>query len=91
MVISITLPPAILTEECEKRGIGVVEKARGVFATGGLGSRDTGERRSNGVEALGRDERRAKRKEVGGLICAGFSGRSLKRRGSELRGGLAVL
>lgn len=70
--MSTTLPPAILIEERENCGIGVLEKERDVFAIV-LGSRlVTGERSSSGEVALGRDEKR-KRKEVGGLIWSGFS------------------
>lgn len=78
-VMSTTLPPAILKDEREKCGIGVVEKVRGVGASV-LGSRVvTGERSSSGVVALEREEKRARRK-VGGLIWTGVQLR-IPRRG----------
>lgn len=74
-VISITLPPAILSDERENCGMGVLEKVRDGRAIV-LGSRlVTGERSSNGDVALEREEKRARRMEVGGLIWSVGSAR----------------
>lgn len=83
--MSTTLPPAILNDERDNCGIGVLEKVREALATV-LGSSRlvTGGRSSSGDVALVRGERRTRRKEVGGLIWSGdgFS--------AEVRGGAVV-